>query len=112
MNIDTFFLNAWVEICKNPDLKNLLEQKSIDEEKPIFDLMKKNLLRHTEIDPDNWNDPGFHYGHIGILVNEENRKFATKSFFVPVLNLMVDMGRIVDINGKDGIRLVWKKHDL
>jgi hypothetical protein len=101
MDTDKYFKEILQESLKDPELFILLNQKPIEETKSIFDFIKEDFIKKE--------DPKYCYGHMGILVNTDNKALAQKTFILPVIGIEVTLGRIVDINGKDGIRFVWKK---
>lgn len=101
MDTEKYFEEILRESLKDPELFILLKQKPIEETKSIFDFIKEDFIKKE--------DPKYCYGHMAILVNTNNKTLAQKTFIIPVIGIEITLGPIRDINGKDGMRFVWKK---
>ncbi len=100
-------INSALEL--NTEIKTFLSQIDLDEKKPILELIKIQLLKHKETDPNEWKDPGYHYGHIGIKRTDENKQFTQKTFLIPVVAIEITVGRIITMPCGEGMRIVWSK---
>jgi hypothetical protein len=108
-SLDMFFSGVLENSEKDPELKILLEQKDLEEGKTIFELIKRNLLRHEEKDPKDWYDETYYYGHVGIKLNDQNKDLAQKIFIIPDLNIKITVGKTREMPDGLGMRLVWEK---
>jgi hypothetical protein len=95
------------------ELRLLLKQRLAYEKSTIFNKIKYNLLKHEDANPESWSDEGWFYGHVAIILNKHNQKFACNKYNIPELGIEVSFGRIIPIGnkGKPGMRLVWEKAD-
>jgi len=109
VDIEAFFSRALLESSKDPNVSILFESIDLDAGKKIFELIKENLLRHKDADPMTWDDPSYHYGHVGILLTEENKDLATHTFPIPSLNIKITVGKIRELPSGPGMRIVWEK---